>query len=111
MKIKLPDWMDNWMVKEAIFILAIIFSAVVVMVFALNRLEWIAESASIERLRIDASNVDSKMAEDVAGQVAEKNKRIAVNRSYRKTILKFLVPSGWDTIEFINMPNPNWRTP
>ena len=69
-----------------------------------NEAEWVTLEAKAEQLRIDIQNVDSKMAEDVAGQVAAINQEIAANRAWRKTIFWWMIPGGWETLEFVPMP-------
>lgn len=75
-----------------------------VLVLLISQASWVSESAKIEQLRRDSKIVNAKMAEDVAGQVAEANQRIAQMQRWRKTPVGFLFPSGWERVELIPMP-------
>lgn len=87
-----------------LIILAIIAVFVSVVAVACNHLLWFSKSAQIEQLRADASLVDAKMAEDVAGQVAVVNQEIAATQRWRRTMFRFFLPSGWDEVKLIDMP-------
>lgn len=105
-KIKLSDMsrrhLDDWLgVYASVLCVLLLFLA---LAWIGQRQDWISGSAQIERLRIDAGRVNAKMAEDVAGQVSQWNQTIAKKQRWRHTIFRFLIPSGWDNTEPIDMP-------
>lgn len=94
-------WED---LKAICIVIAGIFMLFILVAWIILRFDWVSSSARIERLRIDAQHVNSKMAEDVAGQVTSANQSIAEMQRWRKTVFKFFIPSGWDKLEPIPMP-------
>lgn len=61
--------------------------------------------ADIEQLRQDAAGVDPQQAEDVIGQVAERNRWLAQTQALNDTWwFGWTIPDEYDTVPFIEVP-------
>ncbi len=60
--------------------------------------------AKVESLRTDAALVDPRYSEDIAGLVAEENRRIAKAKRYNHVWWSaLLIPNEWDSVERIEI--------
>lgn len=74
-------------------------------IWAMERVTFSMTVAEIEQLRADVQRVDVIGSEDVIGQVVEINQDIAAKkRANELWYTDWLVPDGWDDIEFIKLP-------
>lgn len=96
------------MFKELAVVMGGVIIAIVLVVYLMimagNHLSFPGEQAEIEQLRSDAAKIDTNSSEDVAGQVAEVNRKIASMQKYNKLWYSaLLVPNEWENIEPISI--------
>lgn len=86
--------------------LSISFVIVSLVILMNNHLTLPGSMASIEQLRKDVNKVDSIQSHEVMAQVTSWNQFIASNKQYRTLWWgKIYVPSKWDSIQEIEIPN------
>lgn len=79
----------------------------VIAVVSLSRhLQFRGDLAAIESLRRDVARTGCSVGEDVAGQVAEWNQRLATCRAWNRTWwTDWYYPDGCDAVQPIAMPD------
>lgn len=97
------DILDNVFVVVGIAV-AVMASAVFLLVSIIAHISFPGEVAAIEQLRHDAPLTACSASEDVAGQIAQTNQRIMSSQAYdRVPVLGWTVPDGWRTVNTIPM--------
>ena len=92
----------------AVLIFASLLATLGLVSGVLNHITFPGEVAAIEQLRQDSQNTPLAAAEAVFGQVTEANQKIVTYQRYNQVVaIDWLVPDGWDTVEFIDLPGGN----
>ena len=95
--------MDELMATMAIILGVLLLAAAIAM--CANYYDFMASSASLEALRVDAANLSEPASEDVIGQITAFNQRIAaMQRLNGSPFVCLFIPNGWDALRPIPVP-------
>lgn len=107
MTYELGERVGGWLVNiiSVIVIVAGLYFFMTGIAWVINHASLPGNLADIEQLRTDASDVDPAQAEDVIGQVVEKNRWLAETQALNQTWwFGWTIPDDYDQVPFIEVP-------